>query len=377
MVLIVVALLLILGIAFFQVTQGLFSSLIMAILTILCAAVAFTYYEPLAQLLYTRQPAHADAVSLIALLVIPLLILRIVFDRFLGGNVVFSMWANRIGGGLLGLLTGMVLVGVLAVAVQLLPFDASMMTYRPFDGSLHRRSGLAPFYPDEFTLGLMKRLSAGSLKSKRQFGKTHDDLLLDGFAARNTAEKFGRRDAWPDDLKSVAAFEAPEAKWRDDVPEDPLVGPGVPTKDYVVRFTLDKGVRDEVSEDDESQAEYFRLPATQFRLAAMSGRSYYPVAYLTFGKGGWQASPAPRRREATQAADLIVARPFVHPDVTDTLAVDWVYRIPADEKPRYVAFRRTVRQAIGSPIVMGMPPAQGALDRSGSLESLLRSSGRR
>ena len=203
MVLIVVALLLILGIAFFQVIQGLFSSLIMAILTILCAAAAFTYYEPLAQLLYTRQPAHADAVSLIALLVIPLLVLRFVFDRFLGGNVVFGMWTNRIGGGLLGLLTGMVLVGVLAVAVQLLPFGASVMTYKPFDGSLHRQSRLYPFCPDEFTLGLMKRLSAGSLKSRRQLGKTHDNLLLDAFAVRNTAGKFGRADATPDELKSV------------------------------------------------------------------------------------------------------------------------------------------------------------------------------
>ena len=48
MVLILVATILVLAIVSFQVVEGLFSSLIMAILSVLCAALAFTYYEPLA-----------------------------------------------------------------------------------------------------------------------------------------------------------------------------------------------------------------------------------------------------------------------------------------------------------------------------------------
>ena len=67
MVLIIIAALLVAGIAFFQIIQGLFSALIMTILTILCAALAFTFYEPLAALLHSRQAAYADAGALLAL----------------------------------------------------------------------------------------------------------------------------------------------------------------------------------------------------------------------------------------------------------------------------------------------------------------------
>ena len=66
MLLIVVVAALVLGIAFYQVVRGLFSALIMAILSLLCAMLAFNFYEPFAQsLLYSRQPTTADAISLV------------------------------------------------------------------------------------------------------------------------------------------------------------------------------------------------------------------------------------------------------------------------------------------------------------------------
>jgi len=383
MALIIIALLLILGIAFFQVIQGVFSALIMTILTILCAAAAFTYYEPLAELLYKNQPAHADAASLVAIFVIPLLVLRILFDRFIRGNVVLGMWVDRIGGGVLGLITGMIMVGVLAIAVQMLPFDASVLTFKPFDDSLHRRSNLAPFYPDRFTLGLVETLSNGSLRGARRFDRAHDDLLLDAFCVRNTAGCYGRADATPDSLLDIEVFEAPDTArvpWRQDVPDNPLLESLVPTKDVIVRFKLDKSVRDEAPEDpekDEEPWEYYRLPATQFRMVAWSGKSYYPVAYLTW-KGDepsgrrWEAHKAEERKDRTQVARLIVIRPFVDDKLTGTLSVDWVYRIPTAEKPRYVAFRRTAKMPVEHPIVVRMPPADQALDREAKLQKALR-----
>ena len=126
MVLILLALALVIGIAFFQVIQGLFSALIMTILTILSAVVALGYYELLAEMIYEHQPAHADAAALIALFVIPLLTLRVVSDMFIRGNVVLGVWADRIGGGSLGLITGSVMVGILMIALQMLPFGPSV-----------------------------------------------------------------------------------------------------------------------------------------------------------------------------------------------------------------------------------------------------------
>ena len=66
MVLIILAALLILGIAFYQTVQGCFGAMIMAILTVLCAAVAFNYYEPLGGLLADRLGAVADPAAMLA-----------------------------------------------------------------------------------------------------------------------------------------------------------------------------------------------------------------------------------------------------------------------------------------------------------------------
>ncbi len=363
MVLIIVAALLIAGIAFFQILQGLFSALIMTILTILCAALAFALYEPAASLLYTRQPAFADAVALMAIFILPLLGLRILFDKFLGGNVVVGLWADRIGGGVLGLITGMIMVGVLAVGIQMLPLDASVMTYKPFDDSLQRQRGLAPFYCDEFTLGLMKTLSAGSLKATRKLSESHDNLLLETFCARNTAGKLGRVDTGPDALLGVGVYPGPErrlALWLEDVPDNPLLEPGEITKVLIVRCDIDQSACDPSDATDRTSR--WRLPATHFRLVSAAGLSYYPVAYMTYGPGGWKAHPPPIEDQKAQIAKLIVVRPYRG---DRPLTVDWVYRIPKGEEASYVTFRRVARKdaPVKSRTPNEMPSPRLTLDR--------------
>ena len=203
------ALALICGIAFFQAIQGLFSALIMTILTIISALAAFGYFKPLAIALYPHQPAHADGGALIAVVVITLLVLRLIFDKLIGGNVILGLWADRIGGGVLGLITGMIMVGTLVIAMQLLPFGEKVITFQPYDDTLQRDQSLFPFNCDVFTLGLVKTASAGSLKSMVDFEKDNDDMLLEAYCSRNTAWKNGRTDAAQTALKSAKANLAP------------------------------------------------------------------------------------------------------------------------------------------------------------------------
>ncbi len=363
MVLIILATILILVIAFFQVLQGLFSALIMTLLTILSASVAFSVYQPLGELLYsTEYGAYADATALITSLVVTLLILRILFDKFIIGNVVMGVWANRIGGGILGIITGMILVGTLAVGIQMIPFDATILTYKPFDDSLQRNQSLSPFLPDQFTVGFVKTLLNSSLKGEGRFIKEHDDLLLEAFCERNTALKFGRRDALPDAMKNILVFKAPErrlAPWRDDIPDNPLLDPTEPTRDLVVRVEIDESAGD-IGGNKEAT---YRLPATHFRMVSKSGRSYYPVAYLTYGRGGWEAHGAPVEDNRTQIARLIVARPLSNQ--LRKLTVDWVFRIPNNEQedPEYIVFRRVSKSDIIRKIAQQMPRATNALRR--------------
>ncbi len=373
MVLILLALALLIGIAFFQVIQGLFGALIMAILTVLSAIVALGYYEQLAEMIYEHQPAHADAAALIALFVIPLLTLRIVFDMFVRGNVVLGVWADRIGGGILGLITGSVTVGILMIAMQMLPFGPSMFTYRPFDDSLQRASSLAPFYCDEFTAGLMKMVSAGSLAGETAFGDSHDDIMLEAFCARNHAEMFGRVDAAPAALVSADAFQAFSDKpnlvpWTVDVPDNPLLRPSENDTVVVARFTIDNSVVDPVPSDDVETEEWmprWRLPATHFRMRTEKGRSFYPLAYLTYESGRWEAHPAESADGKVAIAKLLVTRPFKK--TNKKITVDWVYRIPSDDVPSALIFRRTAVAIINAKqyeAKTGLPkPAADALGR--------------
>jgi len=390
MLIIIIAVILVLGIAAYQATQGLFSAILMAILTTLCAAFAFNYYEPLAQAyLYSRQPAYADGIALVALLFGSLLVLRVLFDWRFKANVTTSAWTDRIGGGLAGLYTGMILTGVLMLAIQMFPFGPSVLTYRPYDETLHRNQRLSPFYPDEFTLGWMDFLSGGSLSGERAIAGVHDDLILELACARSQIEetyvdgdgvkhqvRVGRLDAAPDALVVEGVFVPQNAAWADDVGDDPQMSgeENRQSKLVVVRAAVSSSAR---NEDDD----WWRLPATHFRLVTDDGKSHYPLAYLTYWQtakppkqfrsyreyrnqfavmGFGAVTPEPGEQGEPQLARLAVCRKWVNGP--ESLRIDWVYRIAPDAKPAYMVFRRTARAELPK-ARSTHPPVRDALER--------------
>ena len=190
MIVIIIAALLLLGIAFFQAVQGMFSAIIMAVLSVLCAAIALNFYEPLAAVLIAKGwlGGYAHGLVLLALFVIPLLVLREIFDRVIRRSVQMGVWPDRIGGGALGLLTGLVLVGMLMIVVALLPLGGSFISYRPYDAQLQVDQGSVPRLAARFTLGLAKCMSAGAIApigGGDSFAEAHDDWLLDAFCGRS------------------------------------------------------------------------------------------------------------------------------------------------------------------------------------------------
>ena len=381
MILIGVAWLLILAIALYQSIHGLFSAVIMAFLTTICAVVALGCYEWLGPaFLYSTQPAYADALSLIVHFVIPLLILRTVFDKLIVGNAPIGAWADRASAGALGIYIGMVMVGILTIALQMLPYGGSVMGYTPFDSSLQRVDRL---YCDEFALGVFK--STASLASDQSFTEIHDDLLRELFCGRNTAGLNGRVDAKTDALMIPAAFK-PGDKWKqvvghDDLPEDPdrLTGK---SDVLIVKTAVSNSTRSANKEDG-----WYRLPGTHFRLVTGSGTSLYPLGYITQVDGKWKLHPAAGEGGKAQIADLCVVRRF---ESEKFQQIFWVYRLPgadtgeadfddtdevdpdkaAEAKadraemyaPQYMVFRRTARMlvpAITSDLMpeLAKPPA--------------------
>jgi hypothetical protein len=394
MVVIVLALLLILGIAFYQVTQGLFSALIMTALTVLCAGVAIGNYEALAAAyLYARQPAYADAIMLVALFVLPLLALRMAVDWLVKGNIVLGMWADRIGGGALGLITGMTIVGVLLIAMQMLPFGASVLGFAPFDDTLQRSQGVFPFYPDQFVLGMGEKLSVGGLSTEQRLDRRHSDLFQELFCARNTAGKNGRVDgkAGHTTVQGIYELPADALPWMDDVPLNPCLDQTELRKTLVVRVAVNFDAREAKSDDVLSG--WWLLPGTHFRLVCETPdgpRDYYPVGFLTHlskslssepTEQKWKCFGAPVQDDRTLIAKLIIARPPPgkysnerKPKDATELVVDWVYQIAETDKPGAIVFRRVdtpampeVKAGPDALAEMGTPEfAAKALDRAES-----------
>ncbi len=372
MILQIAAIVFILAIAFFQVVQGIFSALVMTVLSVFAAIVAMNYYEPLAEVLVAPQPGHAHGAALIALFVLTLLPLRFAADYFLSGNVVFGVWADRIGGGVLGLLTGMICIGILTTAMQMLPFGSSILMYQPFDDTLQRQSSLAPFYPDEFTTGLFSLVSQGSLSGEHSFGQVHQNLLRENHGFRNTGGIGAPNGAPQDSVRVVSAHTFPNdaGGWRKELPLRSALW-----EESELRMAQVLVLRVQVSQDARGTSQeldkWFRLPATQFQVITRQGRRLYPVAYLTHGRiresrdlhraesfsayysqgsaGGVTAVTPPLSEGSVkypQFGQLSVQRPWFSEGGPKWLTIDWVYYLPKDDKALTLVFRRTAQAEI-------------------------------
>jgi len=367
MIVVIAVAVLVLGIAFFQVVQGTFSALVMAFLSILCALLALNYFEPLsAALLLERMPGYAHGASLLALFVLPLLALRYLFDTFIPGNAVMGVWIDRIGGGVLGIVTGLVCVGVLMLVLQMLPLGASVLGYRPYDASLGRQQSLAPFQPDRFVTGLAEVTSAGSLSgSGGRFGLRHDDLPLELFCARNEAGIGARTDCLPDALRVEGAYDVTtdNPAWVSELPTYPLRQGAAPGKVIVLRVSVSETAR---QGEEQPGANWWLLPATHFRLVCEDGRSVYPIGYLTgrarlASQPPGTATPAAWKLHAPEVVEsklqmtaLAVARPYAN---EKEIAVDWVFEVPTEAKPAYVVFRRVSAGTISDVQIGPLPSA--------------------
>src|SRR6185295_1223686 len=101
--------------------------------------------------------------ALMLLFLVTLVVLRLLTDKMIKGNVRVPVVLDRVGGGIGGFFSGMVLVGMALIAIQMLPISSDVFGYERLvvspDGAVTRKSLF--FKPDEFTMGLMNMLSNG------------------------------------------------------------------------------------------------------------------------------------------------------------------------------------------------------------------------
>ncbi|HEX3357056.1 MAG TPA: CvpA family protein [Tepidisphaeraceae bacterium] len=126
-------LLLVLAIAYFHYAQGFFSATISAICTIVAAIVAVSYHETVINLLLKGAVAnYAEAMVLCGLFALTYIILRVIADKAVPGNVLFPLMVDKIGAGVMGIVAGLFGTGVFVMAVQSMPFGPSIAGYARF-----------------------------------------------------------------------------------------------------------------------------------------------------------------------------------------------------------------------------------------------------
>jgi hypothetical protein len=207
------------AIAFFQATQGLFSALLMTVLTLCCAALALGTHEYVAitWLAPRWRPDFAMALALGLTFGLSLVLLRAAADNLIRRACLLPSWVDRIGGAACGLVTGLTIAGVLALCLQLMPFGGSFLGYArvelpvrelPEDqtGDPKPPDPTKPeeelwFTPDRFVVGMLGLFSDGLFSGKRSF---HDEnprkWSVHGMILPATTRSTRRRDtniSWP------------------------------------------------------------------------------------------------------------------------------------------------------------------------------------
>ena len=189
MLLNIFALVVVLGVTFVHSMFGLFSGVINVFCTITAAAVAFGFTEPLNRLLTGSFHLHAgysESVAFVLLFVITLLILRLLADGFIRGNVRIPMYLDWGGGALCGFVIAQICVGVAIIGLLLLPWGGRLMMYsrmeRDENNHIDSATGRVVFQEnhmwlrsDEFAVGLVNLLSNGSLRGSTTFASVYPD----------------------------------------------------------------------------------------------------------------------------------------------------------------------------------------------------------
>ena len=167
---------------FYQVvSQGIFSCMIMAVLSIVSVITAFNYYEPLAALMsdYGVSVVGPQSVSFLGLFALTLFGLRQFSDRFIRGNMNFPQAIDRAGSTVFASVASLVMVGAIAIGFQLMPVNSVVMGFdRCPDLNDAEEDRSLWIKADEFVLGIIKHSSRHCFANNNNFSQLYPNGFL-------------------------------------------------------------------------------------------------------------------------------------------------------------------------------------------------------
>ena len=168
-------------IAYWWANQGLFSALLHLLCVIAAGAIALGTWELVTINLTLKGgfQEYAWGVTLMALFVVSLVVLRITLDRLVPANVDLPHWANLVFGGILGAGAGIITMGMFLISAGMMQSDTELFNFR---GWARARSGQVtqlnslwlPMH--QWTNNFYDMLSVGAFRTGRPIKQYHPDL---------------------------------------------------------------------------------------------------------------------------------------------------------------------------------------------------------
>jgi len=218
----ILVLLVIAGCVAYQFLKGSLVKAFATIIVAICAsAVAFGYFEPMANLLVSRSEDSkyltlvpwAQPLSFALLFILTFAILQTIASLLTRQHVDLGLLPERIGRIVCGIFLGLLISGILLTALAMAPIP-NKYPYQRFDETNPdaERSGKALLNVDGFASGWFSMLSDGSfsaIRNKRSFAALHPDFLDQVFLNRHSAS---------DEISTITSSQAIELPGEKEMP---------------------------------------------------------------------------------------------------------------------------------------------------------------
>ena len=364
----ILVLLVIAGCVAYQFLKGsLVKAFATIIVTICASAVAFGYFEPLANLLVSRSRDSdyqslilwAQPLSFVLLFILSFAILQTIASWATRQEVDLGLLPERIGRIVCGIFLGLLISGILLTALAMAPIP-NKYPYQRFDETNPdaERPSKALLNADGFATGWFSMLSDGSfgaIRNKRSFAALHPDFLNQVFLNRHNIS-----DTIPI-MTSSQAIELPGTKempcwWL--ASEDIKDQDGNSLRKAGYDITI---VRVGIKRSEVKQAGTFTL--SQLRLICKEkdfenpvtgkAKNIYPIGYL-------KAQNQLQKKKLTEKIKI------PYSDFDDRVKwIDFAFYVPADFAPALVEFKlNSIAEAKASAPATQPPPVAPLLQPS-------------
>ncbi len=167
--------------ASFAVRKGLYRSTIAFLSFVFAAVVAFSYYETVYSLINVPFiQFYGEGLELLLLFVIVALVLDLLSEQLLEGGIRLPLLVDRVGGGFFGFWSAMIAVGILTLALQMMPWYNDVLGFERFyrDSEHREKQASIWFSPDRFTVSLVSYLTDNIFGSERSLKAVQPDMFV-------------------------------------------------------------------------------------------------------------------------------------------------------------------------------------------------------